>query len=226
MGAASRSFAAALGVTSLLGVACATFEPGPRGEVESAEYRVGPPDELAVTIRPEPGTERRSVVRPDGRISVELIGDLDVRGKTVAEIRQEIRTRVEEFVVYPDVTVELTQSASRRYYVMGEVERPGAYPLAGDLTVVDGLLPANGPSFLADLNRSRLVRPGAGAFGIRFADITRNGDDATNYPLRPGDVIYVPPNGWGKVGYAIQTALFPLSAIVSIGRQALGYGGI
>ena len=90
------------------------------------------------------------------------------------------------------------------------------------MTVLDGLFMANGGSFAASLNNARLARPGVGVYEIRFKDIIRQGRNETNYRLRGGDVIDVPPNGFGKVGNAVRMLFLPFTAIFAVARGVLG----
>jgi polysaccharide export outer membrane protein len=185
-----------------------------------AEYHISPPDTLRITVRPEPIVEREVVVRPDGRISFDLIGDVDVRGRTVPDVRLEIANRLKEFIVQPDVTVELMRSESRTFYILGEVSRPGAYPLIGDVTALYALGMAGGPTRFASQDSSRLVRPsseGELVYPVYFESMTQHGYGGTNYMLQPGDVVYVPPNGFARVGYALGVVFFPLQQILGLG---------
>ena len=122
----------------------------------------------------------------------------------------------------PTVVVELADSNSRFFHVTGEVVRQGNFPLDGDMTVLDGLLQAQGGTFVASLNNAHLARPGVGVYKIRFDDIIEEGLNETNYPLRDGDVIDVPANGFGKVGNALRMVFMPVTAILSVGRGVLG----
>ena len=151
------------------------------------------------------------------RISVELIGEVEVRGKLVSEVQAEIKQRLREFIVQPEVTVTLASTHSRYFYVFGEVGRAGAYPLDGDVTVLQGLFVAGGPTFFAVLDSSRLIRPTLGeseVFLIDYEAITERGTADTNYLLEPNDVIYVPPNLSARIGYTIQIIMFPIQALL------------
>jgi len=186
------------------------------------KYRVAPPDVLSITVRPDPGIEREVTVRPDGNISFELIGDLEVEGRTIDEISDEITARIARYLVKPLVTVSLVSSNSRRIFVLGQVRRPGAYPLIGRVTAVEALATAGDANVLAAPNRSRLVRPGSEGetvFSVRFDDIIA-GDASTNYWLEPGDVVYVPPGTGATIGFALHALLFPLQQIVGLGSPA------
>jgi polysaccharide export outer membrane protein len=216
-----RWFAALLCVA---GLACSTPIGNPGTPSLQAEYHIAPPDVLRVTVRPAPEITREIVVRPDGRISFDLIGDVDVRGRTVEQVRQEIAQRLKEFIVQPDVTVELAKSESRTYFVFGEVARPGAYPLIGEVTALRALGSAGGPTRFAAQDDARLVRPspeGQLVYGVRFEQMTQAGFGQTNYMLQPGDVIYVPPHGFAKVGYALGVVFFPLQQILGLGGSVV-----
>ena len=212
-------------VSLWLGAALACASP-PRlpGEPEvESQYHVAPPDLLLINIGPEVAPTEHTTVRPDGKISVHLIGEVEVRGKTVAEIQEEITFRLGEFIVYPDVTVTLVASNSRRYYVFGEVVRPGAYALLGDVTAVQGLFEAGGPTRFAVLKGAHLVRPTGGqgqVYSIDFTEITKEGLGDTNYLLAPGDIVWIPPNRSARIGYALQVIFFPFQQILGLGSQA------
>jgi polysaccharide export outer membrane protein len=204
-------------------MACIGSRPTAPGAPAGGQlYLVAPPDVLGVTVRPEPAIIREETVRPDGRISFELIGDVEVEGKTVEEVRDEISRRISKFVVRPDVTVTLVESRSRRIYVLGQVRRPGSYPLIGRVTAVDALASAGDWTVLAAPNRARLARATremAEVYRIRFSDIVQDGDFTTNYELQPGDVIYVPAGVSGTAGLFLQALLFPLQQILGLGRS-------
>ncbi len=203
---------------------CITSAGNPGLPSLAAEYRVAPPDVLVITVRPEPLIERELAVRPDGRFSLDLIGDVEARGKTIEEIRSEITTRLKEYIVQPDVTVMLRTSNSRTFYIFGEVNRPGAYPILGDVTAVHALASAGGPTRMASLDGARLVRPsseGELTYSIYFSAITEAGYGQTNFMLQPGDIVYVPPNLSARIGYALQLVFFPLQQILGLGGTVI-----
>ena len=196
----------------------------PGTPTDEVEYHVAPPDVLTISIRPAPEITRDVVVRPDGRISLDLIGDVVVQGKTLEEIRREITDRAEKFILHPDVTVILSESNSRQYHVFGEVMSPGAYPLVGDVNMLNALASAGGPTNFAKLDAAWLVRPTEGdslTYEVDFEEITRRGDATTNYELQPGDVVYVPPVLMVRIGYVVGQIFFPFTQILGIVATAL-----
>ncbi len=227
-------------VLSGLCIVCAAACAGPPSTTRDSappsnvSYRLAPPDVLQIVVRgvapiqdsngntASAAIEREVAVRPDGKISLDLIGEVDAQGKTVAEVRNEISTRLQEFIRAPDVTVILRESNSRRYYVLGEVNRIGAFPLIGEVTAVEALAQAGGPTVLANVNGAWLSRPEGEqkvVYRIKYDDITR-GDGATNYALRPGDVVYVPPGVSARIGNALQVIFYPLQQIIGLGNGA------
>lgn len=187
-------------------------------------YRVAPPDQLEISIRPEPAITRVVTVRPDGRVSLDLVGDVEVASKTIEEIRELITTKIGQYIVHPDVTVILRRSSSRKYYVFGQVRRSGAYPLIGTVTAAGALAQAGGGTQYAALNSARLMRPteAGEVFKIRLKDITQSGIGDTNYELQPGDMIYVPPTRGARIGFAIQAYFFPVKQALGIPAKLIG----
>jgi polysaccharide export outer membrane protein len=201
--------------------------PAPGTPPVEPEYRIAPPDVLAISVLPQPAINRQLTVRPDGKISLDLVGDVEVAGKTVRQVRDILEQRLKEFVQRPDVTVILSSSESRNIYVLGEVGRPGAYRLVGDITALHAISQAGGLTHFALKSGVRLVRPGEQgvAYAVDFDRISQYGDAKTNHRLQPGDVIYVPPNGFARVGYALGVVLFPIQQIIGLGSGFYGVGG-
>jgi polysaccharide export outer membrane protein len=212
-------------VTAVGTLACSpavrTMEGAPPME---SEYHIQPPDVLTVVVKTQPETLREVTVRPDGKISFDLIGDVMVRGRTVAQVQKEISDKLKEFILHPDVAVTLKAANSRKYYVFGEVFRPGTYPLIGDVTAVDALGAAGGPTRMAATRKALLVRPseaGKLVYRVNLDAIMKTGDGKTNYSLHPGDVLHVPPNTSARIGYALQIVFFPLQQVIGLGGQAV-----
>jgi polysaccharide export outer membrane protein len=203
------------------------LSPGTPGQV--GLYRVAPPDVLAIIVSPAPAVTREVTVRPDGRISLELLGDVEVEGKTIEEIKRDIENRLREYIVQPEVMVDLIASRSRFVYVFGQVRKPGSFALVGRVTAIEALAQAGGGTLFANLNASRVARLHApegegetGAFRVRYKDIIERADPATNYELRQDDIIWVPPTLSARIGFFIQRLFFPLTAIFGVGRSAGG----
>jgi polysaccharide export outer membrane protein len=207
-----------------LAVACATppVTPPPLGQPDA--YRVGAPDQLRVKILPEPVIDDSIVVRPDGKITVELIGDVQAAGRTTDEIAREVEQRVKRYKRGAQATVSIVAAASSTVTVLGEVRRPGTIPLTKQTRIAEALGTSAGMTSFANLDAITVVRSSGKkvrVIPVDFAAI-RAGDLSTNITVHGGDIIYVPPTAWAKVGYAIQAVLFPLQPLLGVANSVGG----
>lgn len=167
------------------------------GEVrilESGEYRIGPEDVIHVTVWDNKELTVEATVRPDGKISLPLIQDVQAQGLTASELADHLRERLSEFIKEPQASVIVTQVNAPKIYVLGNVQRPGPYPLRSVMSVLQALTVAGGFTPFASRKNIRLVR-GAGerqeVRRVDYNDLIDNGGDV-NYSLKPGDTIVVP----------------------------------
>lgn len=112
--------------------------------VVSSDYRIGVSDVIAINVWKDSDLSSTVPVRPDGKISLPLIGDVDAAGKTTGELHDSVVARLKPYVPDPDVTVIVEQINSQKYFVMGQVAHPGSYPLTVPTTVVEALAAAGG----------------------------------------------------------------------------------
>lgn len=162
----------------------------------SDDYRLGVNDVIDVHVWKEPELSRVIPVRPDGKISLPLAGELAAEGHTAVELRASITERLKAYVAEPEVTVIVQQINSQRYFVMGEVQSPGAYPLTTPVTLLQALAMAGGFQEFADTDNITVLRRLADgrAESIRFnykkwLKKTRRLDP---FVLQNGDLIIVP----------------------------------
>jgi polysaccharide export outer membrane protein len=189
----------------LLLAACATTAPGtappqvdPAAQAVSV-YRIGVDDILQVSVWHNPDLDAKVPVRPDGMISVPLIGDVMAGGKTPEEVSAEIADKLKTYVRDPQVAVILTELRSHEYLsrvrVTGAVRQPVSVPYRQGMTVLDAVLAAGGTTDFAAGDRTELYRKegdATHAYPVRLDRILQKGDLSTNYPAQPGDVITVP----------------------------------
>ena len=183
----------------------------------SASRVVLPPDQLRVYVLPEPAIERQVRVRPDGMISIDLIGDVQATGLTPEQIATSIQERILRFKRDAVVNVTLVDSPSQFVTVYGEVGSPGTFPLNTNMRISEAIGRVGGTKPFASLNRVRIVRTGGeGTKVIRvyLKDIS-HGDLKTNFVVQEGDLIVVPPTALARVGYAVQMVFFPFQPILS-----------
>jgi polysaccharide export outer membrane protein len=189
----------------LLLAACVTTtgsQQAPKIDLQAqavTEYRIGVDDEVKVSVWQNPGLDVSVPVRPDGKISVPLVGDVEAGGRTPEEVGAEIQEKLKTYVRDPQVTVIVTQLRSHEYLsrvrVTGAVRTPVSVPYRQGMTVLDAVLAAGGTNEFAAADRTELYRKEGEttrAYAVRLDRILKNGELTTNYPVQPGDVITVP----------------------------------
>lgn len=185
----------------LLG-ACAgpTGSPPPEGsDIEPGfadDYKIGVGDNLRINVWRNDDLSVAVPVRPDGKISVPLAGDVLVGGKTPEEVASTLTQSLATFIRDPYVTVIVTSMGSdefrSRVRVTGAVNNPRSMPYRQGMTVLDMVLEAGGVNEFSSPNRAVLFRRNGDRVAIKLDRILKRGDMSTNFPLRPGDVITVP----------------------------------
>ncbi len=189
----------------LMLAACATSrgstsQPPPQNPAAQAvtDYRIGVDDEVKVSVWQNPGLDVSVPVRPDGKISVPLVGDVVAGGKTPEEVSADIKEKLQTYVRDPQVTVILTQLRSHEYLsrvrVTGSVRQPISVPFRQGMTVLDAVLAAGGTTEFAAADRAELYRKDGEttrSYAVRLDKILQKGELTTNYPVQPGDVVTV-----------------------------------
>jgi polysaccharide export outer membrane protein len=165
-----------------------------------AVYHIGVDDQLQVSVWHNPDLSVSVPVRPDGMITVPLIGDVQAGGRTPEQVAAEIKEKLQAYVRDPQVAVILTSLRSHEYLsrvrVTGAVRTPVSIPYRQGMTVLDAVLAAGGTNEFAAADDTELYRKMAGggtkAYNVRLDKVLDRGDLSTNYPVQPGDVITVP----------------------------------
>jgi polysaccharide export outer membrane protein len=175
--------------------ASASARPGSPGAATSAvdEYRLGPGDKIRVEVYKDTQLSQSVQVRPDGKITLPLIGDVEATGKTPIELRDTITTALKEYMNNPVVTVIVVEATAATAYVIGEVAHPGAIMLQGPVTVLQALALAGGLKDFANTKNIRILRKsvaGTQAISFNYKDAMK-GHGGQIY-LRPGDTVVVP----------------------------------
>lgn len=196
-----RTFALICGTLSLL--ACGTNSSidsaPPEVAASSATYMLGVDDLVAINVWRNEELSLNLPVRPDGKISLPLVGDLQAAGVSTTELSTEIESKLSQFIRNPQVTVIVVEANSndylRRVRVTGAVENPISIPYRQGMTVLDLILEAGGVNEFAILNSAKLYRKsgeGVQAYNVRLGNILRKGQLDTNYVLSPSDIVTVP----------------------------------
>jgi polysaccharide export outer membrane protein len=156
------------------------------------EYRIGVEDVLEIAVWREPELSTVAPVRPDGKVTVPVAGEVAAAGRTAHELEQELAKKFSVRIASPTVTVVIKEVNSSRVFVLGEVAKPGAYPMRGAMTVVQALAVAGGMTEFADKGSIVILRRGdAGAqqrLGVNFNDAV----SGSAIELVPGDTVVVP----------------------------------
>jgi len=164
-----------------------------------SEYRIGVGDTLQINVWRNPELSLSVPVRPDGKISMPLIGDLIAADLTAGQLSGNIVNGLSNYVRNPQVTVIVTNPSSsdfqRRVRITGAVNDPQSIPYREGMTVLDLVLLAGGPSEFASGNKAKLYRRINGevkVYPIKLDDLINNGKIETNYMLQPSDIVTVP----------------------------------
>jgi polysaccharide export outer membrane protein len=205
----------------LLLIAGCSSPTGPPAAPGMEPYRTGPPDELTITILPDPIIEREVVVRPDGMISIDLIGDVPASGRTMEEIASDIERRISRFKRDANVNVALARSSSSQITVLGEVGRPSTFPLTRNTRVIEALGQVGGPSLFAAKSRIKVIRfqeSQTRVFRVNLSAM-EDGDLQTNIMLQGGDVVVVPPTRSAQVGHFLRGIFYPIQQVFGLGAR-------
>jgi polysaccharide biosynthesis/export protein len=158
-------------------------------------YKIGPQDVLRIDVWKEPEISRLAPVRPDGRISLPLLNDVQAAGLTPIQLASNIAEGLKKFITNPQVTVGVTEINSRRVYVTGEVTKPGVFPLQPGMTVLQALTNSGGFTQFAKIKGIYVLRTEDGKqvkHPFNYKEVVSGKRPELNIVLLPGDVIVVP----------------------------------
>lgn len=162
---------------------------------DDPNYMIGPQDVLDISVWKEPELTRPVPVRPDGKISMPLLNDVQAAGKTPLQLAADITTGLKKFVTDPQVTIIVTTINSQRVFILGEVNRAGAYPLLPNMTVLQALSSAGGFTIYANLKKIYVLRVEDGKqvkHPFNYKDVLAGKAADQNIIVKAGDTIVVP----------------------------------
>jgi polysaccharide biosynthesis/export protein len=206
-------------VASLIHVAMATpvaaspapATPAPKASPTAPDnYRLAAGDQIEVTIFGEPDLSRTVAIKPDGVIALPLVNQVKASGKTASQLEAELTRLYSRYLKTPSVSVIVRQFRMDRVYVMGEVSRPGRYDLTDDMTVLDALTLAGGPTDKGNLDGLQVGRVEDGktkTIPIKGAQLIQGKDGAKNLTLQNGDLVFVPRRGMNLLDILQQIGL-------------------
>jgi len=158
--------------------------------VDPNRFEIGPEDIIRISVWREPELSSAVQVRPDGKITLPLIGEIQAAGETPESLKQKIVTSLSEFMTKPEVMVTLASVQSRRYHISGEVTRPGTFPLIVPVTVLEALTNAGGFREFANLKKIRILRKGQIIY-FNYKDVSRGKNLSQNIQIENNDHIFV-----------------------------------
>ena len=170
-------------------------KPSPTAATTDPSYMIGPEDMLDISVWKEPDVSRVVPVRPDGRISLPLINDVQASGLSPQQLASSVSEKLKKYLNDPQVTVIVTAINSQRVFVVGEVLRAGAFPMLPGMTVLQALSSAGGFTTFADVKKIHVVRNQNGKnveIPFNYRDVLRGDNPGQNVKLEPGDTIVVP----------------------------------
>jgi polysaccharide biosynthesis/export protein len=159
-------------------------------------FVIGNDDVLAINVWKEPDISRSIPVRSDGKISLPLVGEVQATGQTPLKLEQEIAGRLKSYIGEPEVTVIVQQINSQKFNILGQVTRPGSYPIANAATVLDAIAVAGGFRDFAKQKSIYILRQNADGSQARlrfnYKEVVKGDNPAQNIKLQPRDTIVVP----------------------------------
>lgn len=185
-------------LTILISIVVPLYPTGaqqPQPPSQEGIYQIGPEDLILVMVWKNEALTKTVSVRPDGWISLPLVGDIKAAGLTPMQLKATIVEKMKEFVADPNVTVIVEDIRSFKVFIVGEVARPGAYNLKSETTLMQALAIAGGLTQFASRTKITILRKEGGKeTGIRFNynEVASGSDVSKNLQLRPGDTIIVP----------------------------------
>jgi polysaccharide export outer membrane protein len=161
------------------------------------DYRLAPADLISVTVYQEKDMERKVRVNTDGTVSLPLIGSIAIGGMTLADAQASIESKLSQFLVSPQVSLFIEDYGNKTIFVMGEVTKPGSYPIPTEsrMTVLEAISTAGGFTPIAAQDRARVLRYVNGAsvtYTINTKEITQQDQKEKDMVLEPNDIVYVP----------------------------------
>lgn len=169
----------------------------------AASYQIGPGDELQIFVWKNPDLSVTVPVRPDGKISVPLVADMQAQGKTPTQLANDLHGALAKYIQDPVVSVMVktisAPGSSASIRVIGAAATPKSVPYRSGLTVLDVIIDVGGLNTFAAGNDAQLIRTQNGvshSFPLRLRDLVKGGDLKANMALMPGDVISIPERGF------------------------------
>jgi polysaccharide export outer membrane protein len=182
-------------VAGLIGVVICVLMPHELRAQAQPTYQVKPGDVLEISVWKEPDLQRTVLVRPDGGFSFPLVGEIDARGKNVAELNKLVGERLGKYIAEAVVTVTVQEIKGNKIFVIGQVNKPGEFIVNPSVNVMQALSMAGGLTPFAAANDIKILRRNGAtqeAMPFPYGDVVRGRNLNQNIELTSGDVVVVP----------------------------------
>ena len=171
-------------------------QTGTSTKAHDASYVIGNDDHLSINVWKEPDLTKNIPVRSDGKISLPLVGEIQASGRTPLQLETDISDKLRNYITVPEVTVIVEQINSKKYNILGQVGKPGAYSLTLSTTIMDAIALAGGFKDFAKEKGVYLLRQNPDGtqsrLNFNYKDYIKGKNLAQNVKLQPGDMIIVP----------------------------------
>ena len=177
------------------------------------EYVIGEEDILFVAVWQNPDLTQDAIVRPDGKISFPLIGDILAKGRTVSQLDQEITKRLKEYIRQPEVSISIKKLGGNKVMVLGEIAKPGVYAVTGAKTILEAISLAGGFTKDAVASSVVLIRGGFENPQAERINLSKalTGQARLNVSLLSEDIVFVPKKFIANINYFLEQIIGPLS---------------
>lgn len=177
-------------------LAMCSLAPAIASAQQAPDYTLNAGDQVEIAVWKEPELTKTVVVRPDGKFSFALVGEVLAAGRTLTQVQNEVTQRLQKYIPEPVVTAAVTQLGGNRIYVIGQVTKPGTYEMNPRLNVMQALSVAGGMTPFANLDGIIVLRTAQGGkqrvLPFRYTDVAKGRNLEQNAALEAGDVVIVP----------------------------------
>jgi polysaccharide export outer membrane protein len=162
-----------------------------RMPINDAPFILGAEDQIQIMVLNGPEFSGSHMIRPDGKITINLVGEVKASGVTPEELGNTLKERLKKYIVEPDVSVQVLAVRSRRFYIQGEVNKPGEYPLVTPVRVLEALVNAGGFRDFANQKKIVIMTPSGDRKNFNYKEVIKGKHMEQNIYLNPGDIILV-----------------------------------
>jgi polysaccharide export outer membrane protein len=215
-------------LASIVLIGCASTGPLPENakledlkevDLRVSEFVLGAGDTVEFAVFRQDDLKRSVKIDTSGKVMFPLIGDMQVAGKGIFTLRDELKERYSVYLVNPQITVTVTAISSKKFMVLGEVTTPGVFTIDSDITIIGAIAKAGGMTHDAKQNKVIVIRRGKEKpelLSFSFKDAWKKGDVTRDLTLRPGDIVYVSTKTIADVGRFMTYIAQIISPIVSL----------